>query len=821
MFVTDDTELINRREIETMKHLAFFILIFFIMACYTGNFYAANQPGENLALGKKYQFEPHPNYKLCSDPDDNVQLTDGVNSSGNFWTQQTTVGWEKANPVKITINLENIAPISGVSYRTAAGRADVNWPISIAILVSDDGKTFYSIGDLVKLDSGYDMPDTQGYSVYRFSTNKLATRGRFIRLLIVPNGPYTFVDEIEVFRGEDDLLSKPLAGRKVENAKNFMKESVIAPGVRHRMENDLNAVRKAVQVLSKRRELEKQLNSIESDYTDPVIAQVDKFSTVFPLNDWHKRIFAVQAALWRAKGLKEITIWKKNRWDMISPSEQPQVSKSDIQVKMMKNEFRSAAFNISNAGENVTRLTLNIEGLPGGINPDFILVHDATFTDTKSGIPVIAALPLAQRSNNGYQIEIYPGLTRQIWFTFHPKYIDPGEYQGKVTIEPGGIRVPVSLRIYPFIFPNQPSLHFGGWDYTNENRKYDMTSQNRAAIIQHLREHFVDTPWATNRVLATGKYDQKGNMIEKPTTHDFEIWIQRWPDARNYFVYASVSEEFFGFKMGTPPFRRAVASWITFWVEQLRKWDIQSRQVALLLVDENKSHEQDNIIIEWAKVIQKTQPDIVIFQDPVWFEPWKALPQMYALTDILCLQTPILIEQGKPFVDFYIKQREAGKDLWFYSCSGPGKLLDPYSYHRMQQWFAWKHKAKGSCFWSFIDSNGASSWNEYLSLRGAYTPMFIDETSVTYGKHMEAIREGIEDFEYLRILNDRITYLEKNGKKDRAITSAKVLLASAADRVIAIMTAPDKINWVEPKDRSLADQVRIEILEALMGLREL
>ena len=99
--------------------------------------------------------------------------------------------------------------------------------------------------------------------------------------------------------------------------------------------------------------------------------------------------------------------------------------------------------------------------------------------------------------------------------------------------------------------------------------------------------------------------------------------------------------------------------------------------------------------------------------------------------------------------------------------------------------------------------------------------MFIDETSVTYGKHMEAIREGIEDFEYLRILNDRITYLEKNGKKDRAIASAKELLASGPDRVIAIMTTPDKINWVESKDRSLADQVRIEILEALMGLREL
>jgi len=116
------------------------------------------------------------------------------------------------------------------------------------------------------------------------------------------------------------------------------------------------------------------------------------------------------------------------------------------------------------------------------------------------------------------------------------------------------------------------------------------------------------------------------------------------------------------------------------------------------------------------------------------------------------------------------------------------------------------------------DSSGASSWNEYLARRGAFTPMFLDDTSVTHGKHMEAIREGIEDYEYLRMLRDRVTELEKAGKNGEAIDAAKCLLATAADRVTACMTETTKINWEEPKDRSIADTVRVEVLEALLKL---
>ena len=88
---------------------------------------------------------------------------------------------------------------------------------------------------------------------------------------------------------------------------------------------------------------------------------------------------------------------------------------------------------------------------------------------------------------------------------------------------------------------------------------------------------------------------------------------------------------------------------------------------------------------------------------------------------------------------------------------------------------------------------------------------------------MEAIREGVEDYEYLRMLRDRIAALEAKGgsaAKGEAIERARKLLVSGPDGVTACMTSSRMTYWKEPKDRSIADKVRLEILEALMSLRE-
>jgi len=778
------------------------------------------QDRENLARSKAYTLHPQPNYLHCTDPQDKLQLTDGIYTQGYFWTQQSTVGWQNALPATITFDLESIQPICGILFHTAAGVAGVQWPLSIHILVSDDGKTYFHAGDLVEFSAvEHGAPKAEGYGLHCFRTETLRTHGRFVKLLIIGNGPFIFADEIEIFKGPREFIKLKPPGEKVDDINQFNRRMTVIRAVRRRLRLDLAEIRKLARELNQKK-WENDFQAIEKEISALHFNPPSDFRTVFPMNDLHRRIFAIQAALWRTRGWSDLIVWQKNRWDMLSPTELPKPQKTVLEIHTMSNEYRGAAFNLSNADSQTLEAKLSIEGLPGGTNPNYITVHEIPFTDTRSGIPIAAAMPIIPKQQGKYFLTVEPGLTKQIWFTLHPQTIPPGEYAGKIILGLKNQIVPIRLKIYPFRFPDQPTLSLGGWDYTDQDNRYQVTSQNCTALIQHLREHFVDSPWATSRVLSRGKYDKEGNMIEEPDPQYFRQWLQRWPKARNYLVFAAVGNSFSGFKIGTPAFQNAVAHWIDWWAVKLKQWNLRPEQLGLLLVDEPHTQEQDNTIIEYAKVIQKAAPGVVIWNDPTWREPWEGRPQLFELSDVLCPNLPMLITQGNKFADFYEQQRDAGRQLWFYSCSGPGKLLDPYSYHRLQHWFCWKYQAQGSGFWAFGDSNGASSWNEYLTLRGAYTPVFLDETSVTPGKHMEAIREGIEDYEYLVLLRQRITELENQGKTEKTIEDAKQLLTTAADRVTKSQTA-QKLSWRENKDRTIADAVRIEVLELLMKLQEI
>lgn len=130
-----------------------FVLV--LIACWTPSACGEQQ---NIAKGKKYTLDPKPDYRYCADPGDKAQLTDGIYTEGYFWTQASTVGWSGANPAYVTIDLEAIEPICGVSFSTAAGVAGVHWPVSVFILVSDDNKSWVYAADLVALSSKKGQP---------------------------------------------------------------------------------------------------------------------------------------------------------------------------------------------------------------------------------------------------------------------------------------------------------------------------------------------------------------------------------------------------------------------------------------------------------------------------------------------------------------------------------------------------------------------------------------------------------------------------------------------------------------------------------------
>lgn len=789
-------------------------------------------PGPNVALGKPYTLQPAPGYGLTVDAGDRTQLTDGEYTVGYFWAQKTSVGWSNANPVIITIDLGQVQPIAGMSFNTAAGVAGVAWPASIMVLVSDDNQTWGSAGELISMGTKQGGPPSQPYSVYKFATGDMKTHGRYVKLF-VDNSPYTFVDEVEVYQGPQEFLQIAYS-EVVSDPMGLFEARRTNAGIMWRLRTDLATARNDIAAADKLPAAEKQAlleraNRIEQQIGTLPEKVPANFKTILPLNEMHANIYALYAPIHRANGLPGLTAWQSNRWDMLQPTQAPAAKPATapaLDVKLMQREYRATTFNLTNANQMTADLTLEVKGLPGGSNPGYLSVRDIPWTDTRERIPIAAALPVAAKEGNLYRLSIPSGMMRQVWLEFRPLDLKPGTYKGEVVVSGnrsfGQITMPLTLTVSALSFPAMPSIHVGGWDYTQGKGQYEAKESIIPQLIETLTANYIDTPWANSSVQPAGMtFDPEGKMTKAPTFNNWDEWTAKWPGARLYAVFLSVPDNFAGEKMGTPRFKVMVGEWITAWVDHLATQNLKPEQLVLLLFDEPSTQERGtDIIREWAQAINAAQPGVTLFEDPTYKDPTIITNGFWEDVDVLCPNLPMWLAAPQSFKDFYLAQQKAGRELWFYSCSGPSKLLDPITYHRSQFWHALRYDAKGSFYWAFGDEAGASSWNAYLQKRNQYSPLYLDDTSVTDAKHMAAIREGAQDFEYFVMLKNRVAELEKKGVKNPLLDQAKTLLANGPERAIANVTDAN-IVWSENKDRGVMDEVRLQALDMLEKLAKL
>ena len=790
--------------------------------------------GKNIALDKKYTLSPKPAYQHSTDPDDVTQLTDGKLTEGYFWTQKGCVGWHSKELVSITIDLGRIEPIMGASFRTAAGTAGVTWPAAIEIAVSDDGKNYQIVGDLVEMafKEGNSWP--AGYGVRRLVTDKLHTRGRFVRVLVIPSsGSFAFCDEIEVFRGPDGWLKDEPGGRPLGDLKQRAVAVKLQNAVRSRYAADVDAARKAVDTAklpdeSLKKDLLTRIAAADKILRESPQPDGKSFRAILPYNDAHAELFTVQAALWKAQGLAPLAATVVNPWDPGELFTTPPASGGTIEIHAMRGEYRAAAINLANSTYRPMTVRISTKDLPGGPTPAYLSVAQVPWTDTGEGKPVMAALPAVVAADGCWTVTVLPGLARQVWFTLYAKNIPDGLQQGQIAIESNAegvenMQIPLALNIYPLDFPDSTTLEVGGWSYTNGRGSYGITDKNRQAFLDHLQERRVNAPWANSSVLMSFKFKDDG-AIELDTSQ-MDGWLAQWPNARRYYVFmglggwnSSVKQDFAGTKLGTPEFDRRVGVWITAWVEHLKSKGVQPQQLGILFYDEPTYKSDAASIIKWIKAAKAAQPQVKAWLDPVYPDPAKGSAELLAACDILCPNRPMWLNNKKAFAAFYGDQQRQGRELHFYSCSGPARLLDPYAYYRLQAWHCWKVGGSGSFFWAFGDNGSASSWNPYLSNHGPYTPLYLDSDTVTPGKHMEAVRESVEDYETLSMLDKAVKRGKAAGRKGAALAAAEKILKTAADEVLNAENIDD-IRWHNQKNRATADDVRTKILKAIVELQ--
>jgi hypothetical protein len=814
---------------------------------------APQPPGPNIALGKSYTYARtsqstafEPNYGDLSK--DNVEITDGQYAPGSqLWSDAASVVWNGQPLVCLTIDLEKAEPIGGLSYSTAGQAGNFNLPVAISLFVSDDNESFYYVDDIVRLSGRHGVPDDTEYTTHRYVADNITARGRYVRLMIRARGAGRVVtDEIEIYRGDDALLEQtrsgePIAATDIAAMEVFSDGLITDACVRIRIRKDLAAMQHRVtasglsyadkqaalkHLVALAGQIETFPKAQEKSLSHPELVALlgNGFRAVMPLNDVHAEILRVNARFLRHGGLPPFFAWKTNRMDPLNQFEAPErapAAPPSLQVVAMNNEYRSTAFNLTNTTDEPQSVAVRVENLPG---TGYLSVYQVEFVETTTGKIVADPLVPVAPTAEGYVVSVPAGLTRQVWLTFHPQNLKAGTYDGAVnlSVAPLGqtVELPLKLEIFAPDFPRHPALSLCMWDFAN-NGFGDIED----AVLSDMRAHHVDTAWGNDDVVPRVKItdiDEAGNLLAVPDFSVFDAWIKQWEGRgiRYYMVsFNGIRRVFGSMSLGSARFNRAVSQWAVAWAEHNQSLGIEPGQLAVCIWDEPSTDAHAQQIVHWAKAIKSGTADIGVFNDPVNTVKFDSA-DMLAHGDVHCPNIGTFSANQPKSGQVYAAEKALGKRFWVYSCSGPATLMDPYDYYRLHAWYCWKYGATGHGFWSYTASGGDSAWNPYNAAKPSFAPVYLSQTEVTSGRHWEAVREGIQDYEYLRMLSDRIADWKAQGKTGTALDDAIKLLRDIPDEVAPGDFDQDKAyQWSADKDRSVADSARRRILVALDQLR--
>lgn len=789
----------------------------------------------NIAGGKTYTMSRPPNYPLTKDDADNSDLTDGIRTVGQYWTQKSTVGWQHTRgPVVITVDLEQVQPIRGVALGTGAGGAGVTYPQSIVVSVSDDGKTFRVAGDLIRMSEGRlpapgygESDDRAGIHTYR--TRGLNTIGRFVRFNVVPSGIFFFTDEIEIYRGSD---------QSTVSTGTLLTDEFVADPVRLTQLGTYRRIRRDAETVSAM-VLGSGLSSVErsaafSELSNVIATnertiyptRVEGFEAIAPLNDLHARIYAVHARLLADRGCDALHVWHTHAYQLLSSWGAPAGELDKLQLKQMQGERRAEVINLTNTTAKPMKVNVGIEGLP------FVTVQQVLWVDTRVGRMVGSAIVDLEKMNGRTMVTVPAGMTRQLWVRSEPTTKHAGVSRGKIRLSTGVFKhsVDFDIDVVPVRMSEKPALSMANWDYIY-NGIYGITEQNRSQATALLFDGLTNGVWATASTVPIPKanqFDAQGNLTGEIDFTKWDGYVRMFPQAEHYFVFMVWNRNVrpFGMELSTDRYRTAMAQWAAAWAKHNRQIGLRPGQAKILFVDEPAAADIP-ATVAFCQAFKAGTNEIGIFNDPhayhgVHHADGEALLKV---SDIVCPTLSHLMVYGEDLQKRYRQVPDSGSELWLYSCNGPTRMFDP-SYYRLHAWHCFELGATGQGFWAFGDTGTGGgvgdNWNEYIAIAGqSFTAAYVGPNRIATSKHWEAAREGVQDYQYLYMLEQLVAARESAGDKSDQTRQARKLVDGIAQQVVNQAIQQDGRWYVgQWNNHSIfADEARQKVLDAILDLQ--
>ncbi|MCP4607230.1 MAG: DUF4091 domain-containing protein [Planctomycetes bacterium] len=734
----------------------FFILFILVYSC---NMVIA---GGNLALRKSYTLSLKPNYYLCTDISDTIQLTDG-RIIGSQWTNKSTVGWQSAEPaVEIVIDLSEKSVINEVRIHTVGGGfADVEFPEFVAVLLSDDGREFRLAG----LVSSRNLANVRarGYrgASRTMRVGNINASGRYVKLVIRPNWRYVFLDEVEVFGGTFSTTynTKLRSNLEVFNSSEELLSKVEDYlHLNEMVDSTVKTVKESRAYLPGKLR-EKILSELEilARKTD---TSTNRLYSTDELLDIKRQVGKARAAIYKAVYKKPFVCLQANPMETVFEKNMYLCGRTrDINIQMWQNEYESAAFNIVNCTDEVMTMGVSISPLlgPAGGRIDsnkVFKVRRAIYVKGSTVGSIADALVLQTEPFN-----LQPGELRQIWLTVYSPTLAAGIYKGQVGVWARGKKtknlpietIAATIEVQKQKFPEKFALHTCNWAY------YKVASA--ADMAEDLRNHHINVYTVPPQDLPFLRFSSdRPGVIRKPNFTKLDNALRYHNYAGTYLLCLDFNRNkkdhgrFGNVKWMSEQWKVVFSQWLKKIVKHLNNAGVGYDQFALYPFDESLCDD----FYKLAKLIKETDPNIRIYvnsfgKGPKEFTRFKGLVDIWCLQDSHCERHPQWLEQIKGF----------GKQVWTYECLRPMKAKDPYSYFRLMPWRAFKRGQTGAGFWIYYYGlnfkTGAVPWDDTLRPRGFSGVVYGSQENPVPGpgeniipsRRWEAWREGVEDYQYI------------------------------------------------------------------------
>ncbi len=481
--------------------------------------------------------------------------------------------------------------------------------------------------------------------------------------------------------------------------------------------------------------------------------------------------------------------------------------------------YRIFAYSAMNDGIEVPGLA----GLPA----DKLTIREAVrVKDSDSDAHGLMNDPLP-RINEAYTITVPPKQTGLVWLTLDCRGLKPGNYTSALRViplsEPGKFTLskgwhyqgamqdmPLSLEVLPITLPSEPAIPL--WLMRRAG-----TESFFISMIEHGNRVFQLSPWSF-----TMKFDANGKVIDASMpkldktirkhldwSRKYHVGIKFLVGFSAYDVFNKVHLKGKNFKVGSAAWQNAWKNWLRGVEKAFTKQGLNPGDVTIETFDE--PHEGTGVLLYAVSKAAKESGVKMAMQITVGARKPKTaqFEKLLPLVDEWCMWGAHF--DNKEMLGFIKRIKGQGKKLSFYYCN-TNMRASLSRYYRRHAWIGKYYGCSTIGLFTLLNGPGGyygrASWKTACSGAVVYNSMGQCIPSIRY----EALRLGVTDLQYLKVLENLIVKAEKTGKAAVEAKRAKKFIADAT-RQVAIVQAHDP--KAAPNARAQAVKLILELQKKL------